>query len=130
MPATRKKLKIAQIAPLWYQIPPKKYGGIELIVSSLAEELIKRGHQVTLFAAGDSKTSARLFSVYPRHLRKDGIEWSNQKYTLLNLAQAFMREDEFDIIHSHVDLYDLFFAPFVKTPVVSTMHNRLMIDRV
>ncbi len=125
-----KKLRIAQIAPLWYKIPPEKYGGIELIVYNLTEGLVKRGHKVTLFASGDSKTSARLFSVYPRYLRKDGIEWVNQKYTLLNLSEAFKREDEFDIIHSHVDLYDLFFTPFVKKPVVSTMHNRLMIDKV
>lgn len=124
----RKKLRIAQIAPLWYKIPPEKYGGIELVIHNLTEELVKRGHDVTLFASGDSQTSARLFSVCPSNLRKNGVEWTDQKYTLLNLCEALKKQDEFDIIHSHVDLYDLFFSPFVKTPFISTMHNRIMID--
>ncbi len=125
-----KKLKIAQIAPLWYKIPPEKYGGIELIVHSLTEGLVERGHKVTLFASGDSKTSAKLVSVYPRHLRKDNIKWTDQEYTLLNLSEVFKRQDEFDVIHSHVDLYDLYFTPFIKKPFISTMHNRLMIDKI
>ncbi len=125
-----KKIRIAQIAPLWYKIPPEKYGGIELIVSSLTEELVRRGHKVTLFASGDSETSANLFSVCPRGLKKDGVEWTNLKHNLLNLSEAFSRQEQFDIIHSHVDLYDLYFTPFLKTPMVSTMHNRLMIDKI
>lgn len=125
-----KKLRIAQIAPLWYKIPPEKYGGIELIVYNLTEELVRRGHKVTLFASGDSETSAKLFSVCPRSLKRDGVEWTNLKYNLLNLSEAFSRQEQFDIMHSHMDLYDLYFTPFLKTPVVSTMHNRLMIDKI
>jgi len=125
-----RKLRIAQIAPLWYKIPPEKYGGTELVVYNLTEELVRRGHKVTLFASGDSRTSAKLASVYPHYLKKDGIEWTDQKYTLLNLAEAFKRQDQFDIIHSHIDLYDLYFAHLLNTPVISTMHNRLMIDKI
>lgn len=120
-----RKLRIAQIAPLWVSVPPEKYGGTELIVYNLTEELVRRGHKVTLFASGDSTTSAKLVSTYPRALLKDGIPWKDVSYDILNLTEAFRRAGEFDIIHSHVDLWDQFFIPFVKTPVVSTMHNNM-----
>ncbi len=123
------KLKIAQIAPLWVPVPPEKYGGTELIVYNLTEELVQRGHKVTLFASGDSITSADLFSIYPHALLKDGIPWKDISYDILNLTVAFRRANEFDIIHSHVDLWDQFFIPFTKTPVVSTMHNNIFSPR-
>ena len=125
-----KKLKIAIIAPLWYKIPPEKYGGTEIIVHNLTEELVTRGHKVTLFASGDSKTSAKLFSVCSQHLKKNGVEWTDYKYTLLNLSEAFRRQNEFDIIHSHVDLYDLYFTPFLKKPLVSTAHGCLAARKI
>lgn len=120
-----RKLRIAQIAPLWVSVPPKKYGGIELVVHNLTEELVRRGHDVTLFASGDSNTSAKLASVYPRALLRDKIPWRDVSYDMLNLKEAFNRADQFDIMHSHVDLWDQFFISFVKTPVVSTMHNNM-----
>lgn len=121
-----KKLKIAQVAPLWYRVPPVKYGGIELIVFYLTQELVKRGHEVTLFASGDSKTSARLFSVYPNYLRKDDIRRENTLYNLLNLSEALKRQKEFDIIHSHINVLDLFFSPFLeKNNFISTLHYNL-----
>ena len=120
-----KKLKIAQVAPLWISVPPKKYGGIELVVSNLTEELVKRGHQVTLFASGDSKTSAKLVSVYPRGVLRDGISWRDKCYDMLNLSTVFEHAQEFDIIHTHIDLWNLYFARLVSTPTVHTIHNRL-----
>lgn len=123
-------MKIAQIAPLWTSIPPEKYGGIERIVFWLCEGLTKKGHDVTLFASGDSKTSAELVSVYPRGLLKDNIPWSDPFWNLENLSQAFKKAKEFDIIHSHLDLWTLFFQDLVKTPVVHTFHNPLYISSI
>lgn len=124
-----KKLRIAQVAPMWVSVPPDKYGGTELVISSLTEELVRRGHDVTLFASGDSKTKAKLVSIYPKALLKDGIPWKETSYDMMNVVRAFERADEFDIIHSHVDLYDQFFIQFIKTPVVSTMHNNMYTKR-
>lgn len=116
-------LKIAQIAPLWYPIPPLKYGGIERIVHFLTEGLVKRGHDVTLFASGDSKTKATLVSLRKRHLAKDRVPWSDTFWELENLSFAFRQTKRFDIIHCHVGLRALFFQEFLKAPVVHTFHN-------
>jgi len=124
-----KKLRIAQVAPLWYNIPPEKYGGTELVVYNLTEELVKMGHDVTLFATGKSKTSAKLFSVCPDSLIENGIKWHNHEYNLLNLQKAVEMQNEFDVIHSHILKWDLFFAPFLKTPLVSTIHSLLGIGK-
>lgn len=121
----RKKLKIAQIAPLWVPVPPKKYGGIERIAHYLTEGLVKRGHDVTLFASGDSKTKAKLVSVYPRSLLKDNIKWTNQEWNLENLSVAFSRAKEFDILHTHLDIWTVFFQRMTNTPVIHTFHNPL-----
>ena len=121
----KEKLKIAQVAPLWVSIPPEKYGGIERIVHYLTEELVKRGHKVTLFASGDSKTKAKLVSVYPRALKKDNIPWTDPFWNLENLSRAFQIGDQFDIIHSHLDLWALFFQELTKTPCLHTFHNPL-----
>ena len=120
-----KKLRIAQIAPLWVRIPPEKYGGIERIVHYLTEELIRKGHDVTLFASGDSKTKAKLISVYPRALKKDKIPWTDPFWNLENLSAAFKKASQFDIIHAHLDLWTLFFQELTSTPVVHTFHNPL-----
>lgn len=125
-----KKLKIAQIAPLWVSVPPEKYGGIERIVYWLCEELIKRGHKVTLFASGDSKTSAKLTAVYPRGLLKDRIPWTDPFWNLENLSCAFKRAGEFDVLHSHLDLWTLFFQDLTTKPVVHTFHNPLYISSI
>ncbi len=120
-----KKLHIAQIAPLWFPIPPQKYGGIEWIVYHLCQGLKKRGHQVTLFASGDSRVPCKLISVYPKSLIKAGISWRDQTYNILNLSEAFKRAGQFDIIHTHIDLWETYFPQLVKTPVVHTIHNPL-----
>ncbi|PIR71660.1 MAG: glycosyl transferase [Candidatus Nealsonbacteria bacterium CG10_big_fil_rev_8_21_14_0_10_37_25] len=120
-----KKLKIAQIAPLWFPIPPEKYGGIERIVHFLTEELVKRSHQVTLFASGDSKTKAKLVSVTPKSLIKAGYSWQDPFWNLENLSTAFKMAEKFDIIHSHLDLWALPFQDLTRVPVLHTLHNQL-----
>lgn len=124
---TRKKLRIAQVAPLWFTIPPKGYGGIERIVSMLTEELTRRGHEVTLFASPGSQTSAKLVSVFDKSLIEANIPWSNPIWNLRNLSTAFEMADTgaFDVIHSHLDLWALFFQNLTKVPSVHTMHNPL-----
>ena len=119
-------LRIAQLAPLWENIPPFGYGGTERIVHSLTEGLVDRGFDVTLFACGTSKTKARLVSVYPRPLYKDNYPWSGIMYPLLNINEAFKREKEFDIIHIHLnkasDYIALPLARIIKEKVVITLH--------
>lgn len=119
----KKKLRIAQIAPIWYPVPPQKYGGTERIVHHLTERLVKKGHDVTLFASGDSKTKAKLISICPRSLTKDKIPWIDTFWELENLSFAFRKAKDFDIIHSHIGLRSLFFQDFIETPVVHTFHS-------
>jgi glycosyltransferase involved in cell wall biosynthesis len=121
----RKKLKIAQVAPLWFPIPPKKYGGIEWIVYNLCEGLTKLGHRVVLFASGDSKVPCKLAATYPHSLIEEGISWQDHTYNLLNLTEAFKNAKDFDIIHTHIDLWEVYFAPLVKTACLHTIHNPL-----
>jgi len=125
--ANKKKLKIAQIAPLWFSVPPKKYGGIERVVARLCDGLVENGHDVTLFAAAGSKTKAKLISVYPEPLIEGGVAWSDPFWNLRNLAKAYEMADkgDFDIIHSHLDVWTLFFQNLTKVPTISTMHNSL-----
>ena len=121
--AVNRKLKIAQIAPLWFPIPPKKYGGTERVISYLTEELVKRGHQVTLFASGDSKTKAKLISVTKKGLRAEKIPWHDLFWNNLNHSRAFEMAKNFDILHCHWNILGAFFQRFVKTPVLHTLHN-------
>jgi glycosyltransferase involved in cell wall biosynthesis len=118
-----KKLRIAQIAPLWFPIPPQKYGGTERVVSYLTEGLVKRGHRVTLFASGDSKTRAKLISITKKHLIARGVPWQDWWWNNLNYSFAFERAKEFDLIHSHWTPVGMFFQGIVKTPVLHTLHN-------
>ncbi|KAB8319619.1 glycosyltransferase family 4 protein [Tolypothrix campylonemoides VB511288] len=121
-------MKIAQVAPLWERVPPPTYGGIELVVSRLTDELVHRGHDVTLFASGDSQTLARLEAVYPRALRLDPNVKEYTVYEMLELSQVYQIADEFDIIHSHLGISALPLASFVPTPTVHTLHGRFTTD--
>jgi glycosyltransferase involved in cell wall biosynthesis len=121
-------MKIAQIAPLWERVPPPAYGGIELVVSRLTDELVRRGHEVVLFASGDSQTLARLESVYPRALRLDQNVKEYSVYEMLELSRVYERAEEFDIIHSHVGISALPFGNLVKTPTVHTLHGNFTRD--
>lgn len=116
-------MRIAQVAPLWERVPPPAYGGIELVVSLLTDELVRRGHDVTLFASGDSITLAKLESVHPRALRLDSSIKEYSIYEMLQLSQVYERAQEFDIIHSHMGCAALPYAPLVKTPTVHTLHG-------
>jgi glycosyltransferase involved in cell wall biosynthesis len=118
-------MRIAQIAPIIERVPPKKYGGTERVIHSLTEQLVKRGHQVTLFATGDSQTSASLSSVSPRALREIKVDnkYGTNEWALLNLGAAYARQDEFDIIHDHNNLISLPTANISRTPVVMTIHG-------
>lgn len=115
-------MRIAQIAPLWIPIPPYTYGGIELVVSLLTEELVKRGNEVTLFATGDSKTSARLAPIWPKSLWRAKLHAPSAIYSLL-YKKIYEMRDEFDIIHDHCEFYTPFVNSLMKVPVVSTVHH-------
>ncbi len=116
-------MKIAQIAPLVESVPPKLYGGTERVVSWLTEELVAQGHDVTLFASGDSQTSAKLEAIVPRALRLDGIH-NSTPYNLIALDQVARRLGEFDVIHFHIDFfhYPMFRSLAHKT--LTTLHGR------
>lgn len=116
-------MRIAQIAPLWEQVPPVTYGGTELVVSLLTEELVRRGHEVTLFASGDSTTAAKLESVHPKALRLDKAVREAGIYEMLQLSQVYERAKEFDVIHSHMGCAALPYANLVKTPTIHTLHG-------
>jgi len=115
-------MKIAQIAPLWIPIPPITYGGTEFVISLLTEELIKRGHKVTLFASGDSKTSARLIPIWSRSLWRAHLSAPHAVFSLL-YEKLFEMQDEFDIIHDHCEFYSAPFSRFLKPSIVSTIHH-------
>ncbi|MBW4507032.1 MAG: glycosyltransferase family 4 protein [Scytonematopsis contorta HA4267-MV1] len=121
-------MKIAQVAPLWERVPPPTYGGIELVVSHLTDELVRRGHEVTLFASGDSETLAKLESVYPHALRLDPNVKEYAAYEMLEMSQVYQRAAEFDIIHSHLGISTLALANMVSTPTVHTLHGMFNSD--
>lgn len=117
-------MKIAQVAPLVESVPPKFYGGTERIVSYLTEELVKQGHEVTLFASGDSVTNARLEAIVPEALRLK--EDSNPtSYHILMIEQVLKQASSFDIIHFHIDSLQFPNARRMKVPHVTTLHGRL-----
>ena len=120
-----RRLKIAQIAPLWETIPPKKYGGIEIMIDKITKELLKRDHEVTLFASGNSKTKAKLRSVFPKSLFEMKVDWYHRSQNLINAANAFSMADKFDVIHNHAGDNGLLFSQITKTPVLTTLHNVL-----
>ncbi|MFQ5946117.1 MAG: glycosyltransferase family 4 protein, partial [Anaerolineae bacterium] len=118
-------MRIAQIAPLYEAVPPRLYGGTERVISYLTEELVRRGHEVTLFASGDSVTESQLVAVSPEALRLSKTLVDPFPYHTLQLGLVFDRSDEFDVIHSHVDYYAFPYTRLVETPVVTTLHGRL-----
>jgi glycosyltransferase involved in cell wall biosynthesis len=122
-------MRIAQLAPLTESVPPSHYGGTERVVATLTEELVRRGHHVTLFASGDSTTDADLMSIVPQALRLAGVQ-NAVPYHLTALSQAFAQSDEFDVIHSHLDVLALPFSRFVLTPLLHTMHGRLDLPEI
>jgi glycosyltransferase involved in cell wall biosynthesis len=123
-----KVMKIAQVAPLYEAVPPHYYGGTERVVAALCDALVDSGHDVTLYAAGESVTRAKLHEVVPAPLR---TRMSRQELIdvaphihLRALAELF-RDADFDVIHSHLDIWALPFAAVSSIPTVTTMHGRL-----
>jgi glycosyltransferase involved in cell wall biosynthesis len=116
-------LKIAQIAPLVESVPPRLYGGTERVVSWLTEELVAQGHDVTLFASGDSRTAATLYPVVPRALRLDGVHNSLACNNIM-LDRVAERIDEFDILHFHVDFFHYPVFRNMAHKTLTTLHGR------
>jgi glycosyltransferase involved in cell wall biosynthesis len=118
-------MRIAQIAPLAEAVPPKFYGGTERVVSYLTEELVALGHDVTLFASGDSVTSAELDAVWPQALRLDQTirDWSAPLALLLERVRQ--RADDFDVLHFHLDYWPASLFARHNIPFVTTLHGRL-----
>lgn len=118
-------LRIAQVSPLYESVPPKLYGGTERVVSYLTEELVRQGHDVTLFASGDSVTRARLVSTCPKALRLNKDCKDPFAVHFLMMEKVFQQADEFDIIHFHIDYLHYPFSRRMRTPHVTTLHGRL-----
>ena len=117
-------MRIALVAPLAEAVPPKLYGGIERVVSWLAEELGKQGHRVTLFASAESETAAELVACAPQSLRLAGIR-DHLGSTLAMLREVRRRADDFDIIHFHVDLLPQALFHDLAHKCLVTLHGRL-----
>jgi glycosyltransferase involved in cell wall biosynthesis len=118
-------MRIAQIAPLYEAVPPKLYGGTERVVSFLTEELVALGHDVTLFASGDSVTRAELHPVWPRALRLDPSIRDQLVPNLLLLEAVRRRAHEFDVLHFHMDYLPFSLFSRQQTPFITTLHGRL-----
>lgn len=116
------KLKIAVLSTISWRTPPRKYGSYEYIASLVTEELVKRGHEVTLFATGDSKTRAKLCWACSRPLNEDKT-LDGKVFEYLHISSVFEKASSFNIIHNHYGPYPLVFSSFVKTPILTTVHG-------
>jgi glycosyltransferase involved in cell wall biosynthesis len=123
-------MRIAQVAPLYESVPPRLYGGTERVVSYLTEELVAQGHEVTLFASGDSQTAARLVSLRDRALRLDG-DCTDQLACHFEMLEEVMEQaHEFDVLHFHVDYLHFPFSKVCGVPHITTLHGRLDIPEL
>src|SRR6266487_5531178 len=118
-------MRIAQVAPLFESVPPKLYGGTERVVSWLTEELVRLGHDVTLFASGDSMTTAKLVPACPESLRLAAGSVDHLPHHLLLLEEVLRHKNEFDVIHFHIDYLHYPFSKRERYTHVSTLHGRL-----
>jgi glycosyltransferase involved in cell wall biosynthesis len=124
-PFEEQTMRIAQIAPLAESVPPQLYGGTERVVAYLTDELVRQGHDVTLFASGDSQTAARLVPCVPHALRLDPNVWDALPHHLVMLDTVRQMASEFDVLHFHIDLMQHPLAPFFGVPHLTTLHGRL-----
>src|SRR5579864_6641908 len=113
-------MRIAQLAPPFESVPPSRYGGTERIVHTLTEELVRRGHEVTLFASAGSTTSAQLESITPEPLWRMGGE--AMTWHSLQIEKVIRRSAEFDVIHSHIDVLPWLGGDRYQCPLVTTAH--------
>ncbi|MDY0302850.1 MAG: glycosyltransferase family 4 protein [Candidatus Moranbacteria bacterium] len=126
-------MKIAMLAPFEEQVPPVKYGGTELVIYNLIEQLVRLGHEVTLFASGDSKTSAKLRAIFDKSIRSNpeaqDLNLRNAyKYMGVGRVVSYLNKGEFDIIHNHIGWRILPFQELLGAPVVTTLHGPLDVD--
>jgi glycosyltransferase involved in cell wall biosynthesis len=118
-------MRVAQIAPLTEAIPPKLYGGTERVISWLTDELVALGHDVVLFASGDSRTSAKLQACWPKALRLDGSVRDPNALHMAMLEQVRRQAQDFDLMHFHLDYYPFSLFSRQATPFVTTLHGRV-----
>jgi len=118
-------MRIAQVAPLYESVPPRFYGGTERVVCWLTEKLVALGHDVTLFASGDSVTNARLVPACKKALRLDSQSIDPLPHHVLMLEQVFAQADDFDLIHFHIDYLHFSRIRRERIPSVTTLHGRL-----
>ena len=125
MTAAPRRLRIAQVAPPLERVPPAAYGGTERIVHELTTELVRRGHDVTVFASGDSDVPCRLVPTVDAALRPAGIEGDAGGWFAATVKQVVESAADFDVIHSHLEWWSLPLARMSPVPVVATFHGRL-----
>lgn len=118
-------MKIAQVSPLFESVPPKHYGGTERVISYLTEELVRQGHEVTLFASGDSVTAAQLIAPVAESLRPDMMRYPWLAYHTIEMDLLTELADSFDVIHFHTDYLHFPIAKKLSTPHITTLHGRL-----
>jgi glycosyltransferase involved in cell wall biosynthesis len=119
-------MRIAQVSTIYQRIPPKRYGAVERLVHCLTESLVKNGHDVTLFATGDAKTSAKLVACHPKNLDEAKIFGTHRHILLtLNTGVAFEMQDKFDVIHIHDGFISMAAANISRTPCIATIHSDL-----
>jgi glycosyltransferase involved in cell wall biosynthesis len=129
-------MKIAHIAPPWIAIPPKNYGGTEIVIYNLVEEQVAQGHDVTLFAPGDARTSAKQVSFFPKSMIEEGIPWAAHLKAFYHMYKSFeqIKASDFDIVHTHLssssDMYIFPLSAHLVTPHVTTLHSCFPFDRV
>ncbi len=118
-------MKIAQVAPLTEAVPPKLYGGTERVVAYLTDALVELGHDVTLFASGDSLTKAKLAPIWPQALRLDPTIKDYFAPVFMEMEMVARRAHEFDVIHAHLDYFGYPLLRLLDVPSVTTLHGRL-----
>jgi glycosyltransferase involved in cell wall biosynthesis len=119
-------MRVAQVAPPFESVPPSRYGGTERVVATLTDELVRRGHQVTLYASGDSDTAAQRVPVVEQALwRRQPSYRDFSPFWAIELGKLIRQVDGFDVVHSHLDFFGFLLARVAACPVVSTLHGRL-----
>src|SRR5467141_130566 len=130
---TSQSLRVGLIPPLWARVAHATQGGVECIVYLLAQELVRRGHQVTVFTSSDSPTTARVEALCEWNMieaMERGRAWEYEYYESCNIAEAIYTSDSFDIIHSHVGCYAIPLGFLSRTPILHTLHNPITPDAI
>jgi glycosyltransferase involved in cell wall biosynthesis len=123
-------VRVAVLSPVWFPVPPTRYGGIEWIVALLADGLVERGHDVTLFAPGDSSFRGRLVATPEASLWSTGYQGDVSSFISVQLARVWAESDRFDIIHSHCETGGFLFARHCPIQVLTTLHGRLDVSGI